>query len=47
MSITRKLPWYAACILAPIALGWTPEQILTLAPVLILIVILVPAPAEA
>lgn len=47
MSITRRLPWYAACILVPIALGWTPEQILMLTPVLILIVILVPARAEA
>ena len=47
MSINRKLPWYATCILLPIALGWTPEQILTLAPVLILIVILVPVRAQA
>ncbi|RZU46550.1 hypothetical protein EV385_6624 [Krasilnikovia cinnamomea] len=47
MSITRRLPWYASCVLVPIVLGWTPEQILTLAPVFILVVILVPVRAEA
>jgi hypothetical protein len=43
----HNLPWYAACILMPAALGWTPQQILVIAPVIIVIVVLAPVPVMA
>ncbi|WP_191843126.1 hypothetical protein [Catellatospora chokoriensis] len=43
----HRLPWYAACILVPVTLGWTAQQILLLTPIIILILILVPHHARA
>ncbi len=39
--------WYIACVLVPVVLRWTPQQIVVLPMVLILIIVLRPSHALA
>lgn len=44
--VTRRMPWYAACILIPMSVGWSPQQILLLALVVVIIIVLAPSGAR-
>ena len=41
-TLNRRFPWYVACILIPVALGWTPDQVAILFPIIIVLIVLVP-----
>lgn len=45
--VPHRLPWYGACIIVPMTLGWTPQQILLLVPVIIVIIVFTPPHGQA